>query len=357
VLPLLYRNLKATCREAVPESILLQLRDHFADNARRNLFLTGQLLRIVRLLEAKQIPVLPFKGPILASLVYGDLSLRTFWDLDVLVRTQDVLKAKDWLISEGYRQYNQYTSAQEKVYLRSPNGKDFRFVRDDGGVIVELHWRLACSFLFRLEPEQLWKDLTRVPFVGETVLSFSPEALLLILCVHGAKHYWQRLEWVCDVAELIRSRPELDWNAAIQNARQLGSERLLLLGLFLANDLLEAPLPEWVRQQILGDRQVGLLAAKVRNWLFRSADDSPGFFERHAYQLKMKEGLRDLVRLRIHYWFHYLGIYLTPTARDRAVLTLPAFLSFIYYLIRPIRLAREYALHPLKDALKYLIKH
>ncbi|GAG91885.1 unnamed protein product, partial [marine sediment metagenome] len=84
-MPLLYQSLKKTCPEAVPDDTLEQLRAYFLTNAKRNLFLTGKLLRLLELLKDNGILAVPFKGPVLAESVYGDLSLRQFADLDILV--------------------------------------------------------------------------------------------------------------------------------------------------------------------------------------------------------------------------------------------------------------------------------
>ena len=103
VMPLLYRSLKNTCPEAVPNAYLEQLRDSFLANAARNVFLTNKLFEILSLLKANNILALPFKGPVLAESVFGNLSLRQFVDLDVLVYKRDALRARDLLMSKGYR--------------------------------------------------------------------------------------------------------------------------------------------------------------------------------------------------------------------------------------------------------------
>ena len=96
----------------------------------------------------------------------------------------------------------------------------------------------------------------------------APEDLLLILCVHGAKHYWSKLGWICDVAELLRVHPGLKWTALLLQAKQLGGRRILFLGLFLAHVLLGAGLPEEVWKEINADPVVPWLAAKVQTRLF-----------------------------------------------------------------------------------------
>lgn len=66
-----------------------------------------------------------------------------------------------------------------------------------------------------------------------------------MLSVHGAKHFWERLNWLLDVAELTAGQP-VDWHLTIRIAAKLKSTRLLLLGLYLAHELMDAPLPQIV---------------------------------------------------------------------------------------------------------------
>jgi hypothetical protein len=356
IIPLLYASIKTTCPDTVPEATLAKLREEFHANARRNLLLTGELLKLLRLLEANGVSAIPFKGPILAASAYGNLSLRSFWDLDILVRRGDVLKTKNLLLTHGYRPCNHLTDAEEQVHLQSPDGKDFRFVRADGEVMVELHWKVANSAIFPLESNRLWEWIAPTAFAGTTVLNFLPEDLLLILCVHGTKHYWSRLEWICDVAEVIRAHPTMDWSEIRCRAKQLGIERMFHLGILLANEVLAMPIPDEVSESVRSDRKARLLMDKVCRWSFSELACSPGFFERHTYQVNIKERFRDTVQLRLHYWLYYFETYVTPTARDRAMVSLPKTLFFIYYFIRPFRLAREYALTPVKHLLKSLTK-
>ena len=83
------------------KTTLDQLRDDFNDNSRRNLFLTRELLNLLTLFETHQIPAIPFKGPVLAASVYGNLALRQFSDLDLIIHKQHVAKARELLVSAG----------------------------------------------------------------------------------------------------------------------------------------------------------------------------------------------------------------------------------------------------------------
>jgi hypothetical protein len=152
VMPLLYRGLQATGPDAVLRAALDELRSHFHANAQRNLFLAGTLRTLLRLLEAHGIPAIPFKGPVLAVAVYGKLALRQFGDLDLLVRTQDASRARDLLLTQGYRWWD---GRPRTLFPRLR--KVYELVSADGQVLVELHWAITSpkSFFFPLNPTHL----------------------------------------------------------------------------------------------------------------------------------------------------------------------------------------------------------
>jgi hypothetical protein len=343
VLPLLYSSLKDICPEAVPKAVLNQLRNHFYTNAARNVFLADELLKLLTLFETHGIRAIPYKGPALAASAYGNLLLRQFGDLDILVPKRDVLRAKDLLISHGYRLKFQLTRSKEAAYLQSQC--DYNFVRDDGKIIIELHWGITRShFSFPLDLEHLWEDLEAVSLSGTTIRHLSPENLLLVLCVHGAKHGWSQLKWICDIVELTRRYQDLDWKRIIEQAVTLRSVRMLLLGLCLARNLLGATLPEKVVQQIQATSKVQSLAAQVNEQLFREADDLRGLWQRHLFPGKALERLQD----RLRYSFHIIKRLMSPNTKDRALVPLPASLVFLYYFLRPIRLMGQYRVRPSK---------
>jgi Uncharacterised nucleotidyltransferase len=334
IAPLVYRHLNAICPEAVPRETLDRLRDSFQDNSRRNLFLTGELLALLHLFETHKIPAIPFKGPVLAASVYGNLALRQFLDLDILIHKQHVAKARELLVAQGYRPQFDLSDSQEAAFVRSYAAQSF--VRDDGEVVLDLHWTVTSrDFGFPLEPERLWEHTEAISLAGSEVRTLSQETLLLFLCVHGGKHGWERLGWVCDIAELIRSRKGMDWGRIMSQAEVLRSERMLFLGLYLASDFLEAPLPEEIRLRAHSDPVVRALAAQVREWLFREV--LPGVLENWRFQVRIRDRLWDGCR-------YCLGLVMTPTGLELTLVSLPAALFPIYYLVRPLRLVLKHAL-------------
>jgi hypothetical protein len=337
VRPLLFWHLDAAHSGVVPKSVWEQLRDYFNTNVRRNLFLTGELLRVLRAFEAQDIPAVPYKGPVLAASVYGNLGLREFVDIDVLVRKQDVFRAQGLLLAEGYRPQYWLTPAQETAFLHY--NCEHSFVHSNGGSSVDLHWAIAeRHFSFPLDPEGLWGRLDRISLGGRDVCTLSPEDLLLILCVQGFKDAWERLKYICDVAEVIRVHQDMDWGRLVEQADATGARRTLFLGLALASDLLGTTLPEEIAQRVQTDPAVRTLARRIHRRLFQASGGSPRRFPEIMFRpihVQMRERLRDKVR-------YCVRSASTHTVGDWMALPLPRPLFSLYYVLRPIRLVGKY---------------
>jgi hypothetical protein len=341
MMPLLYWNLHGTFPEAMPQATMNDLREQFRTNSLRNLVLTAELRRILTVFESHGIPVIPYKGPVLAAFAYGNLALRQFVDLDVLVHIQDIPRAKGVLASIGYRQQDLLTPTQERAFLHS----DCEYHFAPGGEnrdLVELHWNITPrKFSFLLDPEELWGRLERISLGGDTVPTLSPEDLLLILCAHGCAEFWHQLKLICDVAELIRVHEAMDWDELVKRASVLGSLRMFLLGLFLANDLLGVEPPTEVMKRVRRDRAVVALADGVYGWLFRGGLQPRDFSESgednifSPFHLEIRERLRDKVR-------YCARVAFTPNEEDWNSLQLPPALWPLYYAVRPIRLIGKY---------------
>jgi hypothetical protein len=329
VVPLMYSALQTYARGVAPEPVRKTLFEKYRANAARNVLLAGELLRVAGLFESEGVGLLAYKGPALAVDAYGDLSLRRFVDLDVIVRARDIGRASKLLRGLGYAPQG-LTLAQEQALARTQH--NVAYARDGGRLIVELHRDVASKdFADVTLDEDAWARASRVRILNGTVVTLSAEDLLLALCVHGTKHLWERLAWMCDVAALINSHESLDWDALFARARAARVERMLLLGLTLARALAGAEFPEEVRRKVESDEAASRLASEASMRMFEGAEYVPaGFLRSVGFNLRVRS--RASERLR------YFRFILTPTDGDLAALALPARLSFVYYLLRPFRL-------------------
>lgn len=339
VAPLLYQSLSAASCDSIHQDTLRTLREHFRANALRNLILTRHLIQALRALDGHGIRAVPFKGPALAELAYGNLSLRQFADLDILVRARDVPKAIDTLASMGYR-LALNPDVPKAAYRQSMHHHSL--VRPDVDAVLELHWRLSERyFASSALIERLWCRLQPSTLAGAAVHTMADEDLLLFLCVHAAKHGWDCLAQICDIAECIRARAEhITWHKALSEASALGFERVLLLGLVLANTLVQQPLPAEIIQRIQADSALPPLVSRVQETLFREATSPAQLGESERFRFfRLHLAMRNRIRDKV---FHCLRVALIPSQEDWASASLPSRLSFLYYVLRPVRLLVKY---------------
>jgi hypothetical protein len=333
VRPLVYQSLHSACWEALPEAARQELSHFYSANSAKNRFLAGELLYILQLFEAEHILAVPFKGPVLTVVLYGDLALREFTDLDILIREPDIPKAREILSNQGYR-----SSMASGVITPDVNVDELHSALT--GISVELHWQFSPRrFVSSLAAEHVWNGIEPIVILGRQVWSFSSQDMFLFLAVHGGKHSWSSLKWLCDLAEFIRSNPELDWPRLFKRAEALGAARTCRLGIYLAAELMQAEVPSSVVCAVREDAQVRRLAQEVRQRVQETRDVDP--IESQIFNLRLKERFRDKVRYVFLQCTQYSG-------EEERFLPLPSTLSFIYIFVRPIWLLRRYGFSVLK---------
>ncbi|MEQ1758118.1 MAG: nucleotidyltransferase family protein [Vicinamibacterales bacterium] len=326
----------------VPAEIQTAL-TQYRDAAReQHAYLATELHAILSALADEGISALPFKGGLLAEMLYGDLGQRQPGDLDFLVQPHHVSRACDVLVARGYRDAYAtavpMTAVQHGLYRRYQC--EYRFIRDHDGVVVEPHWALAASMLgIDLDYAAQFSRARRATFAGVPVSTHAPEDLLLLLCVHGAKHEWERLCWIRDVATMLERSADigLDVDLALARAREQGCARLLLLGVEVAHRLLAAPLSTSLGDAISNDRGVGPLADDITKRLF--VDDRPELT--HVWVRWFPFKMHERVPNRAKYVARTL---LLPRREHIEMLALPAALAWLYY---PLRWGHDYVALPL----------
>jgi hypothetical protein len=337
VVPLVARHLLALPDGVLPKALLVELLGRHESAARRKRAMAGELLQILDLFDANGIEAIPYKGPSLAESVYGDVALREFGDLDILLRPRDVLRAKALLQARGYGPEYPLEPAVEAAFLRSSAQYHLVMVHEERGM-VELHWKTDPDFqVERIDDERWWSGLRRSPLGEGTVRCFSPEESLLILCIHGSKHYWNALGWLVDVAEWLRQHPRMDWGWIEQAAQGLGCTRRVELGLALAQRLLGAPLPQPVRLRIAGEASLDPLVERIEAALFDPRFEGLGPFEAMRFNMRLYERNRDRLR-------YCVNTILAPSLIEWTRWPLPRALFFLYPPMRLMRLSRKYLL-------------
>jgi hypothetical protein len=363
ILALVARNLTAHARDLPPE-IERSLESAYAANLRRSLWFAAELLRIMQHFERRQLRALPYKGPVLAQTAYGDLGLRSFSDLDLLISPADFARARQALAEIGYQPSRQLAPAVERLWLRT--GYERSFDGAAGKNLVELQWNLLPYFYavdsqsanFRFDdllarasrtvlgatevpmelPANLGADAqanlrTNVQASAQSIPCLSPEDSLLVLCLHAAKHLWTRLIWVADIAESLRM-PGIDFELVILRARALGITRILAVSVWLAEHLLAAATPLSARDLLAYDSEVQLSGEECAARLRSAA----------TYDFESAEYFRQVLKLRERpsdRWRYLWRLVSTPGPGDVAAVALPETMFPLYRAVRIGRLLRK----------------
>lgn len=344
VLPLVYRQLKSAA--GVAPDALAPMRSEFYGNALNNLHLARELARLVNLFSAQSIEAIAFKGPLLALQAWGDVALRQFNDLDLLVHSADAARAVEVLIADGYAAL---TFDRQHPELSIARRCEDEFMRPGSAAMIDLHWELNPSY-FAHGPmaAAVWERSASMRVEGADVLTLGPSDLMLFLAVHATKHGWINLGWICDFNAAMRALPDAEMPTIAEVARRSGCLRMLLLAIALAAEVLDAPILQAFGDSIRRDSAVAVLAAGIERRLFASVGMRARLYSEWAVPLRAITSVRDRVR-------YLASRALTPNIDDFKFIALPPPLHPLYYATRPLRLAWQQSRrlfvdvpHPLK---------
>ncbi len=331
LLPLLYVNLSTHDPQAIPKDFQSPLREYVLGKSHWwNECLLQEAIRLFGTFQTHQIPAVLFGETALALSLYGNLTLKRIRTLEFLVRERDLARAGKILISQGYRANPAGSPSGLTATLTGSTRR--RFECPDPPHSVFIYHQIGSGGLsLGFDSSSVWQHLRKTPMGGRTVDLPSLEDLLFMLCVRGAEGLWQRMGWVCDVAELIRLNPSMDWRYLLSGTQRIGGERVLSLGLHLAHTIGEAALPQEVLNKIRTDKKVELLGRRIIPTFFSSAEGPYRYLGAYPFVFQMQKRLPDRIR-----YLSRLGF--SPTVADRAWLALPRSLYFLYIPLRPLRL-------------------
>jgi hypothetical protein len=238
---------------------------------------------------AKQhIAVIPLKGPVLAEKLYGNATMRSCNDLDLLVRWDDYSRAEMLLVSVGFA-----ASSEEDDYHR-------RFVRD--GVPVELHFGIASPRYFPFDLDGVWSRARQDNFHGKPMLAMSDDDLVLFLCLHGLKHGFSRLVWILDVAQGLGAIQHDGYQELAQSARRQGQEAWLLIGCEVVREMFPERLPQEMDAVIAESPGLAVRAQTVAARLFAEGLEVVNDHKIRGFYLQTERSMLRRWRCRLSYF-------------------------------------------------------
>ena len=333
VAPLAYRRLREHCLDCVPAAAMERLRDYFRRNAVRNLALMRELGALLEVMRSRGVEIIPLRGPVMAARLYGDAALRECADLDILVHREDLEAVCGALRERGFRPVRELDAAQRRLELR--DGCEFCYGRDDG-LYIEPHWELMPkTYPWGMRAEAVWEQAALVELDGRSVLQPSPEHSFVLLCAHAAKHGWESLRDVADVAWFLRTQA-FDAARVRAWAERARCRRAVLTSCALAEALLGAGAPREL--QDAGGRVRRLCDRVLASW--RCEQTAPSDLRDWILRWRVLDGTSNKLR------FAFRAL-LAPSVNDLALVRLPRPLFPLYYPLHAARMAVRYGLRPL----------
>jgi hypothetical protein len=301
-------------------------------NLHKSLFLSRELIRIIDHLRSTGIEVLPYKGPALAEMYYGDIALRPSGDIDLLILQGDLPRIREAVQQLGYIPHWSLTPDQECAILRA--GYECAFDGPSGPNLLEVQWALQPRFYsVDFAMGGLFSRAVATRVAGYEVKTPSAEDQLLILSLHASKHVWGRLIWLSDVARVMNT-PKLDWGWIALQAIELGIVRILRVTAELADRLLGKPIPVGLNERLRSDPLSEVLAQEIEARVRQNSGYDVESFEYFRLMLRLRERQSDRLRFVSRLAF-------TPGPSEWDAIRLAPKLSPLYRLVRLSRLTAK----------------
>ncbi len=331
LLPRIYWHFKQTSKDLIPNDIYSYLENHFINNSKHNLFLTNELLKTIDLLEKHDIKAIPFKGPTLSEFLYKNLALREFVDLDLIVKKEDVWKLREILLANSFKPYYEPLKNKQDTFLKRQCSLKFR---SPNNVFFDIHWNYAQSYLNYKFDDSIWERVQLLDFHNKKINVLSKEDLFIILSINFSKDGWKTLSNIYDIAELIKSH-DLDWDFILNKSVEINCKRVIALSVLLACDIDTLEIPQAILDKISSFKGLQATKDKTLKNTLKLQSHKINIIESCLFQIQLQKNLSE----KLSYLYNFA---IAPNERDWSFINLPKILSFLYIIIRPVRLLSKY---------------
>jgi hypothetical protein len=216
-----------------PVAVQRELDLHLTREARHQALCLVEAERLCAALAAGGIESVVLKGAALARTVYPRPGVRTFRDLDLLVRPAQREDAHRLLLTLGYR--DAVPPALVEVYRRH----HFHFILEGlGRPRVELHWSLVRpDEPYRLSADDLLHEAQEIAGINRFPCPH-PDGHVLHVASSLLRSGFTELKRLIDLDRLIRSGASIRWERVAGLATERGLSPALRLSLDLCAELL-----------------------------------------------------------------------------------------------------------------------
>jgi hypothetical protein len=344
--PLLVRALAQNNARACLHEIWNQLTEETRAMAIENLSATAALLVLFEDLEEAGIAALAVKGPVAGLTLYGDVALRPFLDLDVLIAPDDRDRAIECLVARGYQQSVNLDAVGWRRYFQ--RYIEMSWMHPHTGGAIDLHWALLDSrYRYSAVLDGCHERAVPLSIGARQIRTLCPEDTLVYSLMHAAKHQWRVLRSLVDAALLIETRDDIDWGTiALAVEKAPSCRRVIAVGLHLVELLFGVPVNVVVAHWIAGDARAEELAVEAFRFLtIPDVPAPPGL--PWLWRQPFHRSLCPQDRLR-----HIYHTLLPPALGDWMAVPLPEWLGWLYPAVRVARLTEKYVWQSLWRSVK-----
>jgi hypothetical protein len=325
VYPTIYPSLSKLDRELIPDEVITVFHQEYRNNTFQMLHLYGEMERVCQTFAYEQVRSLMLKGPVLAEAIYGDLSMRTSKDLDILIPFQDLEKVAKILFALGYED----DDAPRILNNLRRKTHHISYTNPQRNIQIEVHWQLNPGSTNEPSFNELWERRRTGSRSSCPVYFLSEKDLFFNLVTHGTRHGWFRLRWLTDIDRMVRQG--LNWCQLLPSlmrydAAHLGSQSLILIA-----QLLHTPVNNEMKSIMNSSRgrQLAQMTLHIINNIVNLTDMPISEDVDKYYRGYLLSTMSMYQR-----WVYIIGL-LYPSSYDAVTLPLPKVLHFMYFPLRP----------------------
>ena len=253
---------------------LEQWRRSYEQSLIRNTQQQRLALDVCHCLEEADIPCIGLRGPFAGDAIYGDVALRHFTDIDLLIPVECRDQAWNVLTGKGYRFNHPFLtrSACRRHHLEWP------FRHPDNGLSLDLHWAVDHPYkLYNIDYADIFRASSICQHEGGKWRSPCRSHAMLLACLHaekecrllgrrpmaaqleaqGAEGRWRH--WLDVALDGVSGESGLDINLVLSEAEAWGVKVPVVASLTSVATLFDVPMPSVVWQVAEGLRPAGSL--------------------------------------------------------------------------------------------------
>lgn len=333
VFPLVYNTLKIY-DSLLPNEKLSYMKKIYMDIVKENMLMTSELIKVMKLFEENDIKAIPFKGPVLSQVAYGDVVSRQYVDLDILIKVEDIKETYEVLKYNGFISTIDNKFIDNKLFLEK--NSDITFVNNKNNTSIEIHWKLFRNKFSSIINDKIFLEVKKqIKIHNHDINIFNYELLLVYLCMHGSKHKWERIEWITDIDKLLNKKQNIDWKIVFEIAKEYNCTKMLKLGLYVSKIVYNTMIPEKYLDEIRKESYQNMI-----NYIFGEMlkiNNSKDEMTRNLASVKFQYNLYETFYEKIRF---LKKTFLEISDNDTTSFNSSSVI--LHYIVKPFRLLKKY---------------